>query len=106
MATTETVRIVREVHDEPHIAGRRITVLDIRDLVEQRGLPASEVADRYDLEIADVYAVLTYYYEHETEMAGIEQMRRKAMEQSLERGAKTSGEIIADETGDDERDSD
>lgn len=87
-------RIASELHDEPHIAGRRIAVLDVRDLVEERGLPAAEVADRYGLEVAEVYAVLTYYHDNAGEMNDAERRRREARERSLDRGAATADEIV------------
>ena len=48
-------RIVRELHDEPHLEGRRLTVQFIETQVEDRGLEPRTVADRHDLDVADVY---------------------------------------------------
>ncbi|MFC6939638.1 DUF433 domain-containing protein [Salinirubellus sp. GCM10025818] len=78
-------RIVRTedvLHGEPRIEGRRIGVRQIRVLVEESGLPAAEVADRFDLRVADVYAALTYYHEHPDEMATIEVERERRVETS------------------------
>lgn len=78
-------RIVRTedvLHGEPRIEGRRIGVRQIRVLVEESGLPAAEVADRFDLRVADVYAALTYYHEHPDEMAAIEAERERRIEAS------------------------
>ena len=101
MATTEAARIVRELHDEPHIQGRRITVLDVRDLVEERGLSAVDVADRFDLTVADVYRALTYYYEHQEGMSQVERQREGAKERSRECGAWTSAEVIVERSDSD-----
>ena len=60
--------IVREVHDEPHIEGRRITVQWVHERVEEYGLSPRTVADRHDLDVADVYRALTYYHDHPAEM--------------------------------------
>lgn len=63
----QAARIVRDddvLGGEPRIEGRRVTFRRIRDLVEERGLPAAEVADMHDLDVADVYAALTYFNEH------------------------------------------
>jgi len=61
-------RTVRELYDEPHVAGSRITVLWIHERVEGRGLRPETVADRHNLDIADVYEALAYYHRHPEEM--------------------------------------
>ncbi len=73
-------RIVREVHDEPHIEGRRLIVQFIKSQVEDRGLAPRTVAGRHDLDIATVYNALTYYHEHPSEMREIERKRHEATE--------------------------
>jgi uncharacterized protein (DUF433 family) len=78
---------------EPRIEGRRIGVRQLRALVEERGLPADEVAARFDLQVADVYAALTYYHEHPEEMAELEAERERLVEESLERGATTHADF-------------
>lgn len=81
---------------EPRIEGRRVTVLRIRDLVEERGLPAAEVAAMHDLDVADVYAALTYFYEHPEEMAAVRERRRELEAEARDAGAKTVGELRAE----------
>lgn len=76
-----TRRIVQELHDEPHLEGRRITVLCIKKQVEERGLDPRTVADRNDLDVADVYRALTYYHDHPGEMRRIERERQSAVEE-------------------------
>lgn len=76
-------RIVRELVSEPHLAGRRITVLQIRELVEGRGLQPETVADRYNLAVADVYRALAYYHEHPKEMQQVRTKREQAYEELL-----------------------
>ena len=73
-------RIVRELHDEPHIEGRRITVQFIQSRVEDRGLEPQTVADRHELDVADVYRALTYYHDHPAEMRAVERQREQAIE--------------------------
>jgi uncharacterized protein (DUF433 family) len=93
------VRIVRDddvMDGEPRIEGRRVTVLRIQELVEERGLPAAEVAAMHDLEVADVYAALTYYYEHPEEMAAIREQRHEREREARDAGAKTIGELKAE----------
>ncbi|MEZ3114619.1 DUF433 domain-containing protein [Halobaculum sp. MBLA0147] len=77
----QTRRIVHEVHDEPHIEGRRITVQWIQKRVEERGLEPRTVADRHDLDVGDVYRALTYYHDHPREMREIEKRRERAFEE-------------------------
>ena len=76
-----TRRIVQELHDEPHLEGRRITVRFIKEQIEARGLDPRTVADRHDLDVADVYRALTYYYDHPEEMRQVEHQRQSAVEE-------------------------
>jgi uncharacterized protein (DUF433 family) len=75
-----TRRIVRELHDEPHLEGRRITVQFIKTQVEDRGLEPRTVADRHDVDVADVYRALTYYHDYPEEMRAVERQREEAVE--------------------------
>jgi len=65
-----------EIHDEPHIRDRRITVSHIHALVEERGLDAQTVADRFDLTASDVYHALAYYHDHPEEMRAVAEHRQ------------------------------
>jgi uncharacterized protein (DUF433 family) len=78
-----------EIHNEPHIRNRRITVSHIHALVENRGLDAQTVADRFDLSASDVYHALAYYHDHPEEMRTVEQRRRE-----LQKAAQEDPEII------------
>ena len=69
-----------EIHDEPHIRDRRITVSHIHALVEERGLDAQTVADRFDLTASDVYHALAYYHDHPEELRAVEERRRELNE--------------------------
>ena len=73
-----------EIHNEPHIRNRRITVSHIHALVENRGLDAQTVADRFDLSASDVYHALAYYHDHPEEMRTVEQRRRELQEAAQE----------------------
>lgn len=53
---------------KPCIAGRRIRVQDIYVWHEVVGMSADEIAASYDLNLAQVYAALTYYFEHAREI--------------------------------------
>lgn len=80
MAERESRRITRELLDEPHVAGRRISVRQIYALVEERGADPETVADRFDLDVADVYRALAYYHDHPREMTDLEAEREAARE--------------------------
>lgn len=73
-------RVVQELMAEPHIKGYRISVLQIRDEVEGRGLKPSTVASRYDLDVADVYRALAYFHEHPKEMQAVRERRQETIE--------------------------
>lgn len=88
MAERDTRRVTRELMDEPHIAGRRVSVRQVYALVEERDVDPETVADRYDLDVADVYHALAYYHDHPREMSDIEAEREAAFEEfrdSIER---------------------
>jgi len=53
---------------KPRITGHRITVQDIVVWHEWLGRSADEIGAEYGLDLADIYAALAYYYEHQTEM--------------------------------------
>lgn len=80
MAERETRRIAHDLMGEPHIAGHRVSVRQVYALVEERGIHSETVADRYDLDVADVYHALAYYHDHPREMSEIEAEREDAME--------------------------
>ena len=82
-----SVRIVSELHDEPHIEGRRVTVQRIRGLVKSAGKSAEEVAAQLDLNVAEVYGALEYYHSHPEEMAAAERRRAEHEVTARERGA-------------------
>lgn len=53
---------------KPRIAGHRVTVQSIVVWHERMGKSADEIAAEYDLELADVYAALAYYFDHRIEI--------------------------------------
>jgi len=67
---------------KPCIAGRRIAVEHIVVWHERRGKSANEIAGEYDLDLADVYAALAYYFAHREE---IDQSLRSGEERVQER---------------------
>ena len=81
----QSARIVQEVHDEPHIEGSRITVRHVYERVHGRGLRPETVAERYNLDIADVYHALAYYHEHPEEMREVKRRRDEAIKSAREK---------------------
>lgn len=53
---------------KPRIVGHRITVQNIVVWHERMGKSADEIAAEYDLTLAEVYAALTYYFDHRHEI--------------------------------------
>jgi uncharacterized protein (DUF433 family) len=80
MSEGESRRIERDLLSEPHIRGRRISVRQVYALVEERGEDPEAVADRYDLDVADVYHALAYYHDHPREMREVAEEREDAIE--------------------------
>jgi uncharacterized protein (DUF433 family) len=65
------IKIIPDVRGgRPHIAGTRITVADIVVMHLRLGQSLEEIAGRYDLDLADTYAAMTYYYDHRSEIDG------------------------------------
>lgn len=90
MATQE-YRIVSgkrsEIHEEPHIEGSRVTVRDVYVRVEQRGRSPERVAERYNLDIADVYEALAYYHNNPEEMQQVEKRHERAGKEANRRSS-------------------
>ena len=53
---------------KPRIAGHRITVENIVVWHEQQGEDAAQIAEEYDLTLAEVHAALAYYHDHRPEI--------------------------------------
>lgn len=92
MATQEYRIVSKEdskIHNEPHIEGSRVTVRDVYLRVEQRGLSPERVAERYNLDIADVYEALAYYHNNPKEMQQVEKRHERAGEEAKRRSSLT-----------------
>lgn len=57
----------------PRIKGRRIGVHHITTRVFDGDVPPEQVAAEYDLDLADVYRALTYYYDHPEEIRKLQE---------------------------------
>lgn len=63
---------------KPCIAGRRIAVEHVAVWHQRLGMSADEIADEYELELANIYAALAYYFAH-----------REEIDQSIREGQET-----------------
>ena len=72
---------------EPRIRGRRITVLDVYEGVQEGSgdLPSGEFAETFELSVADVYHALAYYHSHAEKMDRQRETRARASEDLRER---------------------
>jgi uncharacterized protein (DUF433 family) len=88
---TQQYRIVpaeeSEIHGEPHIEGSRVTVRDVHVRVEERGLAPERVAERYNLDIGDIYEALAYYHTNPEEMRRVEKRHERAAAEARERSS-------------------
>lgn len=91
MAERDSRRIAHDILDEPHVAGRRVSVRQVYTLVEKRDVDPESVADRYDLDVADVYHALAYYHDHPREMSEVEADRAEAFEEFSEAVVRPEG---------------
>ncbi len=48
----------------PLLEGTRVRISDIAVEYDFRGLRPEEIAEEFSISVADVFAALTYYYEH------------------------------------------
>jgi uncharacterized protein (DUF433 family) len=91
--TTKRYRVVpgteSEIHEEPHIEGSRITVMDVHARVDQRGLSPQRVAGRFNLDVAAVYEVLAYYHRNPGEMREVEKRHERAVTEARDRSSLT-----------------
>jgi len=79
MADSGVQRVAHDLLGEPHIRGRRVSVRQVAALVEERETSPEAVADRFDLDVADVYHALAYYHDHPGEMQAVKREREEAI---------------------------
>lgn len=95
MATQE-YRIISaedsEIHAEPHIEASRVTVRDVYIRINKRGFTPERIAERYNLDIADIYEALAYYYNNPEEMRRVERRHEQAATEAKERSSLTPPE--------------
>jgi len=65
---TEIVRKDGILGGEPRLAGHRISVLQVADMVLEGEYSPEHVADQLGITLAEVHAALSYYYDNPEEM--------------------------------------
>lgn len=82
---SSTVQIVKTpdvLHGKPRLAGTRIGVHQIGELVREAGWSVDAVAKQLDLDDAQVQAAIDYYDEH-SEMMEMLRAQKEARKQSI-----------------------
>lgn len=69
---------------QPRLEGHRISVLQVVEWVVEEGMAPEEVASEFDLDLADVYRALTYYYDNVDEMQEWRERRSRRIRESEE----------------------
>jgi uncharacterized protein (DUF433 family) len=64
---------------KPRVDGTRIGVYFVHEQVDGRGIDPKTLAAEHDLDVADVYRALTYYYDHPERMAAIRAQRERRL---------------------------
>lgn len=73
----QTPGVAENLLDEPHVERRRISVLQLRDRVEEAGDTPQATAADSALDLAAVYQVLAYYHTHPEKMAAVRKARKE-----------------------------
>ena len=77
------VRSAEVLGGDPRLDGTRIGVIHIKERPDA-GDDSARIATDYDIDLADVYHALAYYYDNQEEMDGIE-ARREAFVEEIRR---------------------
>ncbi|MCM2404909.1 DUF433 domain-containing protein [Anabaena sp. PCC 7938] len=69
LVSQEYIEIAADVRSgKPRIAGTRIAVEDVAVMHLKLGYSLIEIAGKYDLSLASVYAAMAYYFDHRDEI--------------------------------------
>ncbi|XGI82766.1 DUF433 domain-containing protein [Halorutilales archaeon Cl-col2-1] len=68
---------------EPRLEGRRVSVIQIADMVIKNGESPEYVADQLELGLDEVHEALAYYYRHPDEMEKIRERHRELEEELI-----------------------
>lgn len=65
--------------------GHRISVLQVSEWILDQGMSPEEVSAEFDLELSEIYAALSYYYENVDRMNELRELREKRIEEIKEK---------------------
>lgn len=68
---------------EPRLEGRRVSVMQVAEMVIDAGQTPEYVADQLDLGLDEVHEALAYYYRNPEEMSEIREKHRE-LEQEIQ----------------------
>ncbi len=69
LVSQEYIEIADDIRSgKPRIVATRITVEDVAIMHLKLGYSLIEIAGKYDLSIASVYAAMAYYFDHRNEI--------------------------------------
>lgn len=71
---------------QPRIDGHRISVVQIHEWVIEEGMSPEDVSAEFDLDLADVYLALSYYYDNVDEMEEWRERRETRIKGSISDG--------------------
>ena len=77
---------------KPRLEGRRISVLQIADMVLEADCTPEFVADQLDISLSEVHTALAYYYDNPEEMDSIRE-RNERLEDELADQALTPDRV-------------
>jgi len=93
--TVNIVSTANVLGGKPRLEGRRISVQHIALQHVQAGWPVEEIAEAFDLTLAEIYAALSYYYAHKADID-----RALADEQAQVTALKAERQAVAAELDD------
>lgn len=82
IVTTEDV-----LHGKPRLEGRRISVLQVAEMVIDADRPPERVADELDVGLDEIHEALAYYYRNPEEMTELREEKRERIETLEERSS-------------------
>jgi uncharacterized protein (DUF433 family) len=87
---------------EPCVAGTRVPVCRIGNLVECEGRSPAETAEHYGISVSDVHRALAYYHDHPDEMNRYDRRERDVADRADETIVETfdaARDRLRDENG-------
>ena len=79
MADSGVRRVAHDLLGEPHIRWRQISVRQVTALLKERDTEPETVADRFGLDVANVYHAPAYCHDHPSEMQAVKRERAEAI---------------------------